>query len=226
MYCKNCGKNVDDNSLYCNNCGTRLDNVQKQNTSEDSSSFGFAVLGFFIPLAGLILFIIYEGKKPKRAKSAGKGALIGFITKIVLPIIFVILYVVFAFSLFSNISTDSEPTIPVIGDVFKEETTIEILQKYVDVSFEKFKVTDNGYFFDTSLEVKVKNKDKKQCTYYITIEAVDESGARIETDEIYVDRLGAGQEIYLTAFENIDEEKLDLFKNAKFGVLEIERYDF
>lgn len=91
MYCKNCGKNVDDNSLYCNNCGTRLDNVQKQNTSEDSSSFGFAVLGFFIPLAGLILFIIYEGKKPKRAKSAGKGALIGFITKIVLSIIFVIL---------------------------------------------------------------------------------------------------------------------------------------
>ena len=121
MYCKNCGKNVDDNSWYCNNCGTRLDNVQKQNTSEDSSSFGFAVLGFFIPLAGLILFIIYEGKKPKRAKSAGKGALIGFITKIVLSIIFVILYVVFAFSLFSNISTDSEPTIPVIGDVLKKK---------------------------------------------------------------------------------------------------------
>ncbi|NLN82536.1 MAG: zinc ribbon domain-containing protein, partial [Clostridiales bacterium] len=25
MYCKNCGKIVDEDSLYCNNCGTRLE---------------------------------------------------------------------------------------------------------------------------------------------------------------------------------------------------------
>lgn len=77
MYCKNCGRNVDDTSLYCNNCGARIDNKSDANVSEDSSSFGFAILGFFIPIVGLILFLIYEGKKPKRAKSAGKGALIG-----------------------------------------------------------------------------------------------------------------------------------------------------
>ena len=64
---------------------------------------GFAILGFFIPIIGLILFLIYEGKKPKRAKSAGKGALIGFITRIVLTIILVILYVVFATSFYNNI---------------------------------------------------------------------------------------------------------------------------
>ena len=80
MYCKNCGKIVDEDSLFCNNCGTRLDNIQNQTISEDKPSFGFAILGFFIPLVGLILFLIYEGKKPKRAKSAGKGALIGFLT--------------------------------------------------------------------------------------------------------------------------------------------------
>lgn len=135
MYCKNCGKTIDDTSSYCNNCGSRIDSVSNQNASDDRSSFGFAILGFFIPIVGLILFLIYEGKKPKRAKSAGKGALIGFITKIVLSIILVILYVVFAATLFSNLSNDIESNIPAIGDVFREETTDKILEKYVDGSF-------------------------------------------------------------------------------------------
>ena len=103
MYCKNCGRTVGDTSSYCNNCGARIDNKPNADASEDSLSLGFAIFGFFIPIVGLILFLIYEEKKPKRAKSAVKGALIGFITEIVLAIILVILYVVFATSLFNNI---------------------------------------------------------------------------------------------------------------------------
>jgi uncharacterized membrane protein (DUF485 family) len=224
MYCKNCGKNIDDSATYCINCGTKFDN--NNNEIADRSSFGFAILGFFIPIVGLILFLIYEGKKPKRAKSAGKGALIGFITKIVLSIILVILYVVFAATLFTSISNDIESNILAIGDEFREETTDEILEKYVDVSFGEFKVTNNGYFSKTTLDITVKNKAEKQCTYYITIEAVDSSGARIETDMIHADRLGAGQEIYLKAFEYVDQEKLNQFKNATFRVLEINKYDY
>ena len=226
MYCKNCGRTVDDTSSYCNNCGARIDNKPNADVSEDNSNLGFAILGFFIPIVGLILFLIYEEKKPKRAKSAGKGALIGFITKIVLAIILVILYVVFAASLFNNISNDIESNIPAIGDVFREETTDKILEKDVDVSFGKFKVTNNGYYSETSLDVTVKNKAEKQCTYDITIEAVDANGARIDTDMIYADRLGAGQEIYLKAFEYVDQEKLNQFKNATFKVLEINKYDY
>ena len=224
MYCRSCGKNIDDSATYCINCGTRFDN--NINETDDHSSFGFAILEFFIPIVGLILFLIYEGKKPKRAKSAGKGTLIGFITKIVLSIILVILYVVFAASLFSNISDDIESNIPTIGNVYREETTDEIIEKYVDVSFGEFKVTNNGYFSETSLDITVKNKAEKQCTYYITIEAVDANGARIETDMIYADRLGSGQEIHLKAFEYVDQEKLNQFKNATFRVLEINKYDY
>ena len=224
MYCKNCGKIIDDSATYCSNCGTKFDN--NINETDDRSSFGVAILGFFIPIVGLILFLIYEGKKPKRAKSAGKGALIGFITKVVLSIILVILYAVFTASLFSNISDDIKSNVPSIGDVFREETTDEILEKYVDVSFGEFKVTNNGYFSETSLDITVKNKAEKQCTYYITIEAVDSNGARIETDMIYANRLGAGQEIYLKAFEYVDQEKLNQFKNATFKVLEINKYNF
>lgn len=226
MYCKNCGRPVDDTSSYCNNCGARIDNKPNADASEDSLSLGFAIFGFFIPIVGLILFLIYEGKKPKRAKSAGKGALIGFITEIVLAIILVILYVVFATSLFNNISNDIESNIPAIGDVFREETTDKILEKDVDVSFGEFKVTNNGYYSETSLDITVKNKAEEQCTYYITIEAVDANGARIDTDMIYADRLGAGQEIYLKAFEYVDQEKLNQFKNATFKVLEINKYDY
>ena len=218
MYCKNCGRPVDDTSSYCNNCGARIDNKPNTDASEDSLSLGFAIFGFFIPIVGLILFLIYEEKKPKRAKSAVKGALIGFITEIVLAIILVILSVVFATSLFNNISA--------IGDVFSEETTDKILEKDVDVSFGEFKVTNNGYYSETSLDITVKNKAEEQCTYYITIEAVDANGARIDTDMIYADRLGAGQEIYLKAFEYVDQEKLNEFKNATFKVLEINKYDY
>lgn len=226
MYCKNCGRTVDDTSSYCNNCGARIDNKPNADASEDSLSLGFAIFGFFIPIVGLILFLIYEEKKPKRAKSAVKGALIGFITEIVLAIILVILYVVFAASLVNNISNDIESNIPAIGDVFREETTDKILEKDVDVSFGEFKVTNNGYYSETSLDITVKNKAEEQCTYYITIEAVDANGARIDTDMIYADRLGAGQEIYLKAFEYIDQEKLNQFKNATFKVLEINKYDY
>ncbi len=226
MYCKNCGRTVDDTSSYCNNCGARIDNKPNADVSEDNSNLGFAILGFFIPIVGLILFLIYEEKKPKRAKSAGKGALIGFITEIVLAIILVILYVVFAASLFNNISNNISNNIPAIGDVFSEETTDKILEKDVDVSFGEFKVTNNGYYSETSLDITVKNKAEEQCTYYITIEAVDANGARIDTDMIYADRLGAGQEIYLKAFEYVDQEKLNQFKNATFKVLEINKYDY
>lgn len=226
MYCKNCGRTVDDTSSYCNNCGARIDNKPNADVSEDNSNLGFAIFGFFIPIVGLIIFLIYEGKKPKRAKSAVKGALIGFITEIVLAIILVILYVVFAASLVNNISNDIESNIPAIGDVFSEETADKILEKVVDVSFGEFKVTNNGYYSETSLDITVKNKAEKQYTYYITIEAVDANGARIDTDMIYADRLGAGQEIYLKAFEYIDQEKLNQFKNATFKVLEINKYDY
>ena len=165
MYCRYCGALVDDNSQYCNQCGTRLDNTQSVSASEDHSSFGFALLGFFVPLAGLIFFLIYESKKPKRAKSAGKGALIGFITGIMLSIIFVILYVVFAASLFENMTDDGEKNMSTISGIFNEEKS----EEFVDVTFGEFKVSNNGYFSETSLEITVKNKAEKQCSYYITV---------------------------------------------------------
>ncbi len=87
MFCTNCGKEIDDKAVICVGCGHTVKKLVK-----DSSSTGFAVLGFFLPLVGLILYLVYEGTQPLRAKSAGKGALIGFITSVVLSIILVVAY--------------------------------------------------------------------------------------------------------------------------------------
>ena len=59
---------------------------------EDAPSAGFAVLGFFIPIVGLILFLVWHDTYPLRAKSAGKGALISVIIGIGLTIMGYLLY--------------------------------------------------------------------------------------------------------------------------------------
>lgn len=61
-----------------------------QNNQQDSGSFGWAVLGFFFPLIGLILFLVWKSTKPLSAKKAGIGALIG---AIVLVVVYIIVFV-------------------------------------------------------------------------------------------------------------------------------------
>ncbi len=54
------------------------------NPNGDAPSIGFGVLGFLIPLVGLILYCVWKQDKPMRANSAGKGALFGFLFNIVI----------------------------------------------------------------------------------------------------------------------------------------------
>jgi cytochrome b561 len=65
----------------------------------DSSDIGYALLGFFVPLAGLILYLLWKDETPLRAKSAGKGALISVIVTAAL----VILYIIFIMVLVSTV---------------------------------------------------------------------------------------------------------------------------
>lgn len=226
MYCKHCGRYADEGSLYCSNCGNRFDNENISNNQTNESTIGFAFLGFFIPIVGLILYLVYDKEHPKRAKSAGKGALIGVITYAVLFIILIIIYVVFAISLFKNSSNIIESSYSSVNDIFIEDNVDDILDKYVDVSFGEFNISSDGYFYDTSLDITIKNKAEIQCSYYITIEAVDANGARLETDRVCADNLNPGQEMHLTAFEYVEEDQIEQLKNATFKVLEIDKYDF
>lgn len=75
-YCKNCGKEINDQSVVCPHCGVQQEDLA---ASGDSGSFGWGLLGFCIPIVGLILFLVWKGDKPKTAKMAGMGALISVI---------------------------------------------------------------------------------------------------------------------------------------------------
>lgn len=75
-YCSKCGKELFDEAVYCPGCGCA---AAPQKQAQDAPNMGFAVLCFFFPLLGLILYLIWKDTMPLRAKSAGKGALIGVI---------------------------------------------------------------------------------------------------------------------------------------------------
>lgn len=76
-YCPNCGKPVDPRAVICPSCGVALTaNNPVSHTNSDSGSAWWAVLGFFVPVAGLVLYIVWHNSEPKNAKSAGIGALI------------------------------------------------------------------------------------------------------------------------------------------------------
>lgn len=85
MFCKNCGKEIDDKAVICPNCGVPTDNAATNTTGKnpaDAPNSGFAVLSFFFPLIGLILYLVWKDEFPLKAKSCGKGALIGVIVEV------------------------------------------------------------------------------------------------------------------------------------------------
>ena len=82
MYCKNCGKEIDEKAFVCPHCG-----VKQQGNSPDEPIGGLGVVCFLIPLVGLILYIIWKDTNPIKSSGAGKAALWGFVFYFILGII-------------------------------------------------------------------------------------------------------------------------------------------
>lgn len=108
-YCSNCGKELADNAAFCSGCGApqkaapqaapqqpsyqqapQQAPYQQPAPVQDSGSIGWAILGFFFPLVGLILFLVWKDQKPLTSKKAGLGALIGVIVSVVFSVIYFI----------------------------------------------------------------------------------------------------------------------------------------
>ena len=81
----------DNNQFNDNQYGNNQIN-NDYNVPQDKGSFGWAVLGFFIPIVGIILFFAWKKTKPLSAKKAGIGGLIGFIINFFIIVIFPILF--------------------------------------------------------------------------------------------------------------------------------------
>lgn len=116
MYCKYCGKEIEEGSAFCPHCGKEQQGnagtdagagtgagangappygAPQRPVEQDAPNGGFAVLCFFFPLIGLILYLIWKDTLPLRARSCGKGALIGVIVAVALSILSTVIIGVF-----------------------------------------------------------------------------------------------------------------------------------
>lgn len=87
-YCKNCGAEIDDLAAICPQCGV---SQETKPAVVDNGGFGWGLLGFCIPIVGLILFLVWKDTKPKTSKAAGVGALVSVIVLVVFYILMIAL---------------------------------------------------------------------------------------------------------------------------------------
>lgn len=88
-FCSRCGKEIFDEAIVCPHCGVSAKN---QVEADDAPNPLFNVLSFFIPIVGLILYLVYEKRFPQKDKSAGKWALIGLCAEIAVSIVFSVIF--------------------------------------------------------------------------------------------------------------------------------------
>lgn len=96
------GGQVSSNANYQNGGNSNVNIQNEQKKSDDSGSAGWGVLGFFIPLAGFILWLVWKDDKPKSSKAAGIGCLVS----VCLSVVMVILYVAIIFGILGGLAMD------------------------------------------------------------------------------------------------------------------------
>ena len=89
MYCKYCGSEVKGN--FCSSCGKKIQEESKE-ISKETSGFGYGILGFFFPLIGFILFLVYLNDKKKASRVSLIGCIVGIVIKVLLVMFFVLVF--------------------------------------------------------------------------------------------------------------------------------------
>ena len=94
MYCSTCGKEINDNAVICPHCGCTTKNYEKVSNvrKDEENKILYLLLGFFLPIVGLILYFVWKMDHPVRAYHVGKGALISVIVGVAFSIIYGILF--------------------------------------------------------------------------------------------------------------------------------------
>ena len=95
MFCKNCGKDIDDNAVVCPHCGVATKSTEVQ--PQASGSNGLAIAGFVLSLLGFnliaLILSIVGLNKAKKLGGTGKGfAIAGIIISAVSMVIFIIVF--------------------------------------------------------------------------------------------------------------------------------------
>ncbi len=64
---------------------------ENTNNVVDNGGFLWGLLGCCIPIAGLILFLVWKDTKPKTAKAAGIGALVSVILAVIYYVVVIVI---------------------------------------------------------------------------------------------------------------------------------------
>ncbi len=86
-FCENCGKEIPDHLKFCPHCGAYIEKIEGR-------TFGYGILSFFIPIIGIVLYLVWRKEKPKAAKSAIKGWILNVALKVI-ALIIVLIFSVF-----------------------------------------------------------------------------------------------------------------------------------
>lgn len=89
-YCNNCGKEVSEFASNCPECGNpqnKTSNAPRRSTAVDTGGFGWGLLGFCIPLVGIVLYFVWKDERPATASVLIKGALISIGISIFLNVV-------------------------------------------------------------------------------------------------------------------------------------------
>ena len=173
MYCEKCGSKNETNTEFCSSCGSKL-NIELTNTevnSKEKSTIGWGILGFVIPIVGLILFLSLKKSKPKVSKSAGIGALIS-------TILFLVFILLPLSKSFIELFMDGKDFIYYDREVYKyseegKETISKIVQPGETFEFSNYQITVDQNYSIKYIYVNYKKTDRRVIQLPITIKRMD-----------------------------------------------------
>lgn len=172
---------------------------------------------FFIALIGLILAIVAI-VGIRKGKNSGKGIAIAGLVLSIVAVVLVLGTQAFYSAVLNEAADQSKQQLnKMTGDA-----TDDILGKDVEVSIGDYSISKDQYgLVKSELSVTVKNMLDEPATYWVKIEAVDASGARISDDTVYINDLGAGQSTTLDAFAYVSSDDYEAMKSAKFNIVSV-----
>ena len=88
MFCRNCGKEIDENAIVCIHCGCA---VEKKPVSESKHTMGL-LLGIFVGLIGLIIGVCVFPTGSYERETFMKGWTKGFVITLIIGLVFGVIY--------------------------------------------------------------------------------------------------------------------------------------
>jgi len=97
-HCQYCGAEISEQATVCMGCGCPTQESKTTNhlqNIKDNLGCIQAIVCFIVPIIGFFFYFYWTDSHPKKARLSGIVALIGFLTPIVLTLLFWILYILF-----------------------------------------------------------------------------------------------------------------------------------